>query len=171
MDGSVAIAMGTRTSMATRTIPFNVDMFVGNIAEHVTNAEYKAELLAIPTLLKGKSDDAAKAHIVSYGCRMNEEQWGDGISSGVRQSSLWALYSFCKYPDNFKECIATAIMCGGDVDTTAAMAGALVGARLGYNSIPAIWRDTIHDLADWQLGDITTLVHTVFDMVRHNKIT
>lgn len=169
IDGSIAIALGTRASMATRAIPFHVSMFLNHIAEYVTNTGYKKEILTIPSLMRGKSDEAAKTHIAAYGCSMKEDKWGDGISSGVRQSSLWALYAFCKYPDNYKECIAIAIMCGGDVDTTAAMAGALVGARLGYASVPGIWRDTIHDLNDWKLGDITGLVNKVFNMVSANK--
>lgn len=169
-DGSVAIAVGTRAAMATRTIPFDVDRFVAHIASFIGTDDYKAEILNLPALLIGASDDAAKTHIIAYGDRMDEMKWERRISPGVRQSSLWALYSFCKYPDDYVNCIATSIACGGDVDTTAAMAGALVGSRLGYAHIPPVWRDTLHDLEDWKLEDLTALVKTAYELVATDSV-
>jgi ADP-ribosylglycohydrolase len=164
-DGSIAIALGTRASMATRHVNFDAALFLDHIASHVTNVGYKTEVKNILNLLKG-SDEAAKVHIASYGKRMGEDEWGTGISPGVLQSSLWALYSFCKYPNDYKKCIATSIACGGDVDSTAAMAGGLIGARVGFAAVPKIWRETIHDLDIWKLDDICELVNTVYDMVK-----
>ena len=46
-------------------------------------------------------------------------------------SVLWALYAYLRTPDEPWSVYWTAIAVGGDVDTTAAMAGALVGARVG----------------------------------------
>jgi hypothetical protein len=42
--------------------------------------------------------------------------------------------------------VTTIIRCGGDSDTTAAMVGAIVGAGVGREGIPAKWLD---DLVEW----------------------
>jgi ADP-ribosylglycohydrolase len=169
IDGSIAIAFGAKTAMATRGIRLDPAKFLEQVCAHVDNAEYKAELRNIDHLLRG-SDSEAKIRFVTYGTRAGEEQWGDGISSGVRQSSLWAIYAFCKHPDDYKSCISVAIGCGGDVDTTAAMAGALVGARLGFAGIPQVWRETIHDVDVWGLEDICGLVRSVYVMVSEKRV-
>jgi ADP-ribosylglycohydrolase len=55
------------------------------------------------------------------------DEW-QGISPFVTSSVLWSLYSFLRSPDDYWETICTAIAVGGDVDTTAAMAGVVSGA-------------------------------------------
>src|SRR5262249_578309 len=66
---------------------------------------------------------------------VSTESW-EHISPFVTPSVLWSLYSFLKYPDSYMDAICTAIACGGDVDTTAAMTGAISGARLGLAGLP-----------------------------------
>jgi ADP-ribosylglycohydrolase/fructose-1,6-bisphosphatase/inositol monophosphatase family enzyme len=44
---------------------------------------------------------------------------------------------------NVEEAIVDTIMCGGDTDTTGAIAGALLGAVHGARSIPLQWRDRV----------------------------
>ena len=55
----------------------------------------------------------------------------EGISPFVTGSVLWSLYSFLRSPDDYWGAISTAIAVGGDVDTTAAMTGAIAGTRVG----------------------------------------
>jgi ADP-ribosylglycohydrolase len=169
IDGSIAVAFAARTAMATREVSFNPTKFLDHVSTHVSNAEYREQLCSIVQLLSGTHEDA-KVRVTAFGTRLGEDRWGDGISSGVRQSSLWAIYAFCKHPDSYKQCIALAIACGGDVDTTAAMAGALVGARLGFAGVPKIWRDAIHDLDVWKLDDVCALVKSVYQLVLEKRI-
>lgn len=65
----------------------------------------------------------------------DDPSW-EGVSPWARSSVLWSLYSLAAYPDNLWEAIACAIWPGGDVDTTAAMTGALVGAHIGIERFP-----------------------------------
>ena len=67
---------------------------------------------------------------------VDDDEW-KGISSFVIGSVLWSLYSFLTSPDDYWETICTAVVVGGDVDTTAAMAGAISGAHLGISAIPS----------------------------------
>ncbi len=46
---------------------------------------------------------------------------------------------------SFEEALTAAVRCGGDTDTVAAMAGAVAGARLGVEAIPARWLDALED--------------------------
>ncbi|RHZ63541.1 hypothetical protein CDV55_102627 [Aspergillus turcosus] len=41
----------------------------------------------------------------------------------------------------FEELITSLVLCGGDADTNAAVAGSLLGAWVGFNALPASWKD------------------------------
>ncbi|KAJ2905308.1 ADP-ribosylglycohydrolase [Zalerion maritima] len=56
----------------------------------------------------------------------------------------------------FKELIAELIMCGGDADTNACFAGALLGAYLGYKALPPHWRDGLNH-GDWFMNKAESL--------------
>lgn len=86
-----------------------------------------------------------------------DSQWRGGISAFVVSSVLWALYAFLRTPEDYVECIATAILPGGDVDTTAAMAGAMAGARLGLDALPREMAGAINDRGAWGYDDLVAL--------------
>lgn len=54
-----------------------------------------------------------------------------------------ALYSCLKYQNSFKEAIVCAVNHGGDSDSTGAIAGNIIGARLGYSQIPKYYIDNL----------------------------
>ena len=67
----------------------------------------------------------------------SEEQiseFGNGIEA--HESAVTAVACFALHPEDYEAAIATAIWQGGDTDTIAAMAGALVGARIGVHKLP-----------------------------------
>jgi Peptidase family M28/ADP-ribosylglycohydrolase len=53
---------------------------------------------------------------------------------------MTAVYCFL-LGQSFDDVIVRALRIGGDTDTIAAMAGALAGARFGFEAIPDLWRD------------------------------
>jgi poly(ADP-ribose) glycohydrolase ARH3 len=55
-----------------------------------------------------------------------------------------AIYSAVAHED-FEEAVTFAVRCGGDTDTTAAMAGAIAGAQHGAQSISRRWLETLED--------------------------
>jgi poly(ADP-ribose) glycohydrolase ARH3 len=59
-----------------------------------------------------------------------------GTSLEAHRSVTTAIACFASYPDSYGDAVARAIGLGGDVDTIAAMAGAISGARLGIRAIP-----------------------------------
>jgi poly(ADP-ribose) glycohydrolase ARH3 len=55
----------------------------------------------------------------------------------AHRSVVTAIACFALSPDSYETTIASAVSLGGDVDTVAAMAGAISGAHLGVASLPA----------------------------------
>jgi ADP-ribosyl-[dinitrogen reductase] hydrolase len=56
------------------------------------------------------------------------------------------LFVWLRHREDFREIIQSIIRCGGDTDTTAAIAGALAGCDVGRVGIPADW---LAGLTDW----------------------
>lgn len=90
-----------------------------------------------------------------------EEDFADdgwqGIAPFVVPSVLWSLYAFLRSPEEYWETICTAIAVGGDVDTTAAMAGAISGAHNGLTALPAHLTERLTDQGDWGTAKLVEL--------------
>lgn len=56
------------------------------------------------------------------------------------QTAWWAITN----ADDFVGALERCVLAGGDTDTTAAIAGGLVGARWGASAIPSKWRGVLH---------------------------
>ena len=97
--------------------------------------------------------------------RKLDEGWNE-ITPFVVPSVLWSLYSFLRSPDDYWQTICTAIAVGGDVDTTAAMAGAISGAHLGLTAIPRKLAGRLTDQGSWGFSDLTDLADKCYD-VKH----
>jgi ADP-ribosylglycohydrolase len=69
-----------------------------------------------------------------------------GVGGYMYHTVPVALYAWLRHPDDFRSAVQSAVRCGGDTDTVAAIAGALVGARVGKAGIPAAW---LSGVVDW----------------------
>lgn len=66
--------------------------------------------------------------------------------------AVWA----CSRSETFEQAVITAVCCGGDTDSIAAIAGAIAGATHGATAIPSRWLDAleqpgrrrVHELAE-----------------------
>ena len=90
----------------------------------------------MPRWLKMDDPDAeiANAGEAPLGSAHQFERW-HGISPFATPSVLYALYAYLRSPTNPEEVLARSVAVGGDVDTVAAMAGAMVGARVGLSGL------------------------------------
>lgn len=95
-----------------------------------------------------------------------EDQYNNwpGISPFVVSSVLWSLYSFLRTPDDYWETICTAIAVGGDVDTTAGMAGAISGAHLGLGAIPLDLAGKLNDQGTWGFAQLVELADKCYEL-------
>jgi ADP-ribosylglycohydrolase len=88
---------------------------------------------------------AARIAGLGYGAGERPPEAGDAIGPFVTPSVAWSLYAALRCPADYEEAIATAIAVGGDVDTTAAMTGAIVGAAVGLGGLPRELAVLVHD--------------------------
>ena len=91
------------------------------------------------------------------------DEWWD-ISPFVVGSVLWSLYAFLRTPEDYWETICTAIAVGGDVDTTAAMAGAISGARVGLDGIPTDLAQKLTDQGTWGYAELVDLANRCYTL-------
>jgi hypothetical protein len=53
------------------------------------------------------------------------------------------LHAWLRHPNDFRQGMREIIGCGGDTDTTGAILGGIIGARVGIAGIPKAWVDNI----------------------------
>lgn len=71
--------------------------------------------------------------------------WGKGISGYIYQTVPAVIHAWLSNQSDFSKTISSVIECGGDTDSTAAIAGALSGTQVGVQGIPTAWVDGIVD--------------------------
>ena len=69
-----------------------------------------------------------------------------GVSGYAPHTAAVALYAWLRHRGNFRDTLESVLNCGGDTDSTAAIAGGIAGAECAPDSMPAHW---LHGLADW----------------------
>lgn len=99
---------------------------------------------------------AEHAHAVISGV-VDAGEWAGTISPHVTPSVLWALYAFLQGRPDFLAVVRIAVSGGGDSDTTAAMAGALIGVELGIDALPQDLVSAVHDGGRWGAGELIDL--------------
>ena len=119
-----ACAIAAAVAIAATRAPIDVVAFATEIADLVAPVEngVAAAITRLPELVAWPPDDAAE-QVLAISEGDHKDAWS-GISPYVVPSVLWSLYAFARSPDDYWQTILTAIAVGGDVDTTAAMAGA-----------------------------------------------
>lgn len=155
--GSVAIA--SAVAQALDPAPVEIDPFVDTLANRCAPFDlgFVEELEKLPDWLELPPEEAAP-FIASAGLEEGDLDGGwDGVSPFVVPSVLWSLYAFLRSPEDYWDTIATAIEVGGDVDTTAAMAGAISGARNGADALPGPLVERLTDQGTWGLAELRDL--------------
>jgi hypothetical protein len=92
------------------------------------------ELVHALSLIQQLTDDATPAAAA--------EALGTG-ERGVVNTVPVALLAFLRFPDDPVACVRFAVKVGGQTTTTAALAGALIGARVGETGLPGQWLERI----------------------------
>ena len=109
--------------------------------------------------MRAATDAEAKTAIIEHAVTTNgERHWPDCISFGVSQTTMWSIWCVLRHPDNYMAAVTLAISAGGDVDTTAAIVGAIVACRCDEAVIPDIYRRAVHDYdGSWNYDDLRGL--------------
>jgi len=86
----------------------------------------------------------------------------EGITPYVIPTVLGSLYAFLKHPKEYVSAIQFVISCGGDVDTTAAITGALSGSHLGLSALPDLAKK-VTDRGRNNYDDLVRLADQLFE--------
>ena len=153
--GSIAIATAVACALEdeVRPAPFSARLAD---AMRAHDAGFADEVRGLPALVALAPDEAAKA-IRGVGAAHGFADDWRGISPFVVPSVLFSLYAFLRSPDDYWEAVCTAIAAGGDVDTTAAMTGAIAGAHLGRAALPDALVAALGDRGTWREAELDAL--------------
>jgi ADP-ribosylglycohydrolase len=152
-----ALAIAGAVALAGRPGKFDVQGFVSQLSEWVRrfHEPFAAHVLQLPQWLGLPPGEAAPV-ISRSGSPDFVDEW-KWISPFVIPSGLWSLYSFLRTPEDYWETVCTAIVAGGDVDTTGAMAGAISGAHLGLERLPPELAHQLNDRGTWGFEELVEL--------------
>ena len=153
--GSVAIAGAV--ALASRPGKIDVPYFVRQLGEWMRGFDepFAQHVLQLPDWLNLSPQKAAPT-ISCCASGDFQDDWR-GISPFVIPSVLWSLHSFLRTPEDYWETVCTAIVAGGDVDTTAAMAGAISGAHVGLKGLPGELARQVNDQGQWGFDELVDL--------------
>lgn len=115
--GSIAIALA-----AAYAINNDTDNLIEKIWKHLPDSKVKSVIYSLDSLISSDHITPQQALRVI------------GTKADVRETVPSALYCFLKF-DNYHDAVVAAIKAGGDTDTTAAIVGALFGAKFGLKCI------------------------------------
>jgi len=157
---SVLIAEAVRIALESRVLTCqNYDLgkhpeiFSGRLAEVMFRYDVEVSKIVskIPKFLKGNGVSNMVENITRECGKLGEVMWhhGKAISVSAVQASVFAICCFLRHPDSYMDAICLAISGGGDTDTTAAMCGAISGARLGAKAIPEKYSSRVNDGGKW----------------------
>jgi ADP-ribosylglycohydrolase len=120
--GSIAIAVA-----AYYAVNDDSDNLLEKIWAHLPDSKVKNTVYSLDALISSDHISPRQALKVL------------GTKANVQETVPAALYCFLKF-DNYYDAVVTAIKAGGDTDTTAAIVGALFGAKYGMKAIdPAFY--------------------------------
>jgi ADP-ribosylglycohydrolase len=165
--GSVVIAGAV--NLALRWKEIDAELFLDKLAEWAEPFDHGfAEGLNDLVEWLDLSPEEAVTHIAGCGLPADYADGWAGISPFVIGSVLWSLYAFLRSPDDYWVTICTAICVGGDVDTTAAMAGAISGARVGLEGVPQDLAEQLTDQGEWEYPELVELAERLYE-VKHRR--
>ncbi len=75
----------------------------------------------------------------SIGCK-------DGISGYIYHTVPCVIQTWLRHQNDYKKGIREIVLAGGDADTTAAILGGIIGARVGVKGIPGKW---VGGITEW----------------------
>jgi ADP-ribosylglycohydrolase len=115
--GSIAIGLA-----AAYAVNGDTDNLLEKIWNHLPDCKVKSSIYSLGAMINSDKITPQQALRVL------------GTKADVRETVPAVLYCFLKF-DNYYDAVLAAIRAGGDTDTTAAIVGALFGAKLGMKSI------------------------------------
>ncbi len=84
------------------------------------------------------------------------------------QTAWWAISTTdSSGPEHLEAALVQCVRAGNDTDTTAAIAGGLLGARWGASAVPQAWREMLHGWPGLRSDDLKSLALRAVQSVDH----
>ena len=77
------------------------------------------------------------------------------------QTAWWAIHRSVDAERPLPAALEICVRAGGDTDTTAAIAGGLLGARWGASAVPSEWRDVVHGYPGVRADDLDRITSNI----------
>ena len=132
-----AIAVGAATAIAVREDPIAPREFLDAVLEVTPPGRVHHGIWAARGL----------AHVSS--AEIAAHELGNGRQTAAWDTVPYALWAAARNLGDYEEAFWTTASTGGDVDTTCAIVGGIVGAHVGAAGIPRAWRDACEQLPVW----------------------
>ncbi|MBX7099273.1 MAG: ADP-ribosylglycohydrolase family protein [Myxococcaceae bacterium] len=151
--GVAAVARAVQLGLSGE--PVNAERFCAEVSQAAAGCQQDLadELYYLPRVLGW---DPAKALAALGRIGVPQSQLADqpGIPSHVTPVLLTALYACLKAPHDLREALNLVLRCGGEVDVAAGVVGAILGASMGLDAVPArlrknlLYGEAVLDAAD-----------------------
>ncbi|NNH74664.1 ADP-ribosylglycohydrolase family protein [Nocardia uniformis] len=133
--GAVAVAVAAALAVSAPALS-GYDL-LDNIAAHTPPSMVRTAMAKSRALLQ-KPDVRTAARLLGSGARVS-----------APDTVPFCLWITAAYPDNYAEALWSTASVGGDVDTTCAIVGGILAARLGLDAIPDEWATRAEPLPGW----------------------
>lgn len=137
-QGAAAAALAAQ--MAVRSARTSPNEYLQAL-QHLLDAEPSDELVSLvaQACRSAEQGEPTTAFAEGIGCRK-------GISGYMLHTLPCVIQTWLRHQEDFQGGVGEIIAAGGDTDTTGAILGAIIGARVGKGGIPAAW---LHRITEW----------------------
>lgn len=129
--GALAVAVAAHRFANGKT---DADGFVSAMTAMLTEGD-AGEMLGLLERMRESvaAGDTTERFADLLGC-------SEGVSGYILHTAPIALHAAFRHPADYHNAVLSAVACGGDTDTVAAITGGIVGAHVGPASIPEEWK-------------------------------
>src|SRR5581483_3594302 len=151
---AAAAAVARAVQMGLAGEPFTPQLFCDELSKAAAGCdrELADEIYYLPRVLGWEPERALPA-LRKIGVPLAQLETA-GLPQHVAPVLLTALYAALKVPHDFREAMAMVLRTGGESDVAAAVCGAVMGANLGCEALPArlrkhvLYAEALVDTAD-----------------------
>ncbi|WP_030671387.1 ADP-ribosylglycohydrolase family protein [Streptomyces sp. NRRL B-1347] len=138
--GAIAVALGAACAARGRVRPLTGAQLLAAVEELTPEGRVRAGVTEARQLL-----DQPHAEYAAH-------RLGNGRQVSAADTVPFALWCAARHLEDYEAALWACASVGGDVDTTCAIVGGIVAARVGTAAILAAWRDACETLPGWMAG-------------------
>lgn len=135
--GAMAVALAA--SLGARYQRVDPEQYYQYVKQACRNDDSNFIVLMRKTTRSVQNKESLREFLLRLNC-------GSGISGYIQHTVPAVIHIWLTHQDNFRLALLETIHAGGDTDTTAAIMGAIMGARVGFDGLPQDWVD---NLMEW----------------------